>query len=105
MLGYIVDTSRFAVIALVRHAFLNGTCALKTNNKKTFNCNIILINSYNKKNSINQKQLVGSPNISEEIYFKLHCVSNFYFTFLPGCLVSLSNTLNTCLPIAFTARQ
>lgn len=31
MLGYIVHASCFTMVALVRHSFLNGTCALKTN--------------------------------------------------------------------------
>lgn len=31
VLGYIVHSSCFTMVALVRHSFLNGTCALKTN--------------------------------------------------------------------------
>lgn len=29
MLGYVVHTSRFTVVAFVRHSFLNGACALE----------------------------------------------------------------------------
>lgn len=28
MLGYVVDSASLAVVALMRHSFLNGTCAL-----------------------------------------------------------------------------
>ena len=31
MLGYIVDSASLAVVALMRHSFLNGTCALESN--------------------------------------------------------------------------
>lgn len=31
MLGYVVHASRLTMVALVRHSFLNGTCALKRN--------------------------------------------------------------------------
>lgn len=31
MLRDVINASRFAVVALMRHAFLNGSCALSTN--------------------------------------------------------------------------
>ena len=30
MLGYIVDSTSLTVVALMRHSFLNGTCALES---------------------------------------------------------------------------
>lgn len=38
MLGYVVDTSRLAMVALVRHSFLNGTCALERNHITQSQC-------------------------------------------------------------------
>lgn len=34
MLGYVVHTARLTMVALVRHSFLNGTCALKRHHKE-----------------------------------------------------------------------
>lgn len=34
MLGYVVDTACLAVVAFMRHTFLNGTCALEVNSKR-----------------------------------------------------------------------
>lgn len=33
MLGYVVDAPGLAMVAFMRHTFLNGTCALKANRK------------------------------------------------------------------------
>lgn len=38
MLGYIVDASCLAVVAFMRHTFLNGSCALKQNHNSFISC-------------------------------------------------------------------
>lgn len=37
MLGYVVNSSRFAMVALMGHTLLNGTCALERNHKVSLN--------------------------------------------------------------------
>lgn len=49
MLGYIVDTSCLAMVALMRHTSLNGTCALK---EITYSIVRMIIHSNNKINII-----------------------------------------------------
>lgn len=70
MLGYIVDTSCLAMIALMRHSFLNGTCALKD-----ITCNNVTTVTTTAHFTISQHKL--DPKFHLLYCLKSNCQSSF----------------------------